>query len=36
MNMSYLRMANKYIEHNNDESFIKEFEYCYGVKNARL
>jgi len=34
MNMSYLRMANKYLEHNKDLSFQKEFEYCYGVKDA--
>ena len=31
MNMEFLQLANKYLEHNVDKKFETEFDYCFGV-----
>jgi len=38
MNMRFLQMADKYIEHNwhKDIEFEREFEFCMGCQNAEL
>ncbi len=38
MNMTFIQDSNKYIEQNwnLDKEFIKEFEFCLGVKDAEL
>jgi len=37
MNMRFMQVSNKYLEHNwNDKKFIKEFDFCLGVNNADL
>lgn len=34
--MEHLRNSNKYLEHNKDEEYQKEFEFCWGVTDAKL